>query len=306
MRKKFVEELIPLMKKETSIEFLTADLGFRALENVRDNFPDRFHNIGIAEANMMGIAAGMALEGKHVITYSIAPFATMRCYEQIRNDICYHNLSVLIVGTGGGLNYTHHGVTHHSIEDLAIMSALPNMTVINPARSSEITGLVAAWMDRGGPAYVRLGRDIQIVSETQKPKLNIGKGYCVKKGKDVALFVTGNLLDRVLKIADRLENESTHSVGVWSFPTIKPIDSSLIRKVASSAKGIFTFEEHNIYIGFGSLVARVLAEADIPKKQFLAFGIPDRFVKEVGELDYLRDRAGMNTTTIKNKILNLL
>ncbi len=132
MRNDFVKQLHKEMEKNPDIIFITGDLGFNALEPLQKAFPDRFINAGIAEANMIGVASGLALTGKKVIVYSIASFATMRCYEQIRTDVCYHNLDVKIVGTGGGFNYATHGVTHHTIEDTAIMNVLPNMTVLHP------------------------------------------------------------------------------------------------------------------------------------------------------------------------------
>jgi transketolase len=182
MRFSFVKQVLVEMKKNKKIVFLTGDLGFNALEPIQKVFPGRFVNVGIAEANMIGLAAGLALTGKKVIVYSIAPFVTLRVAEQVRNDICYHNLDVKIVGVGGGFNYASHGLTHHTIEDFAVMGSMPNMMILNPAYSEEAAALAKAAILRQGPVYFRLGKN---------PEMKIsGGGNKIALGKSVSNHLT--------------------------------------------------------------------------------------------------------------------
>jgi len=294
------------MERDRSIIFLTADLGFNALEPIRENFPDRFLNIGIAEATMVGVAAGLALEGKKVIAYSIASFASMRPFEQIRTDVCYHNLDVKIVGTGGGFNYAHHGVTHHTVEDVAIMRALPNMTVITPAYSWEALEATKAMMKQKGPAYLRLGKNPPLDYSKKEFSFKVGRGFVIKEGTDILLISTGNVLDCALETAHRLEEEKIGNVAVVSMPSVKPFDEEMVLDRAKTARVICTIEEHSVIGGLGSAVASLLVASSNPKKSFHAFGFPDRFIKSVGDRNYLLREAGLHPEAMVEKIKTLL
>lgn len=291
------------MKQDQSIVFLTADLGFNALEPIKAEFGDRFFNVGVAEATMIGVAAGLALEGKKVIAYSIASFASMRPFEQIRDDVCYHDLNVKVVGTGGGFNYPHHGVTHHTVEDVAIMRALPNMTVVCPAYSWEAREATKAIIKHQGPVYMRLGKNPSQDFSKSNFSFKLGRGFVVKEGRDIVLISTGNVLDLALETAKRLERQKIGSVKVISMPSVKPLDEKMILESVGNAKAVFTIEEHSVIGGLGSAVASLLVTPRVQKKIFHMFGFPDSFIRSVGDREYLLKKAGLYVDAIAKKII---
>lgn len=294
MRRDFVAQVLIEMKRDPSIVFLTGDLGFNALEEIKKQFPDRFLNVGIAEQHMIGMASGLALEGKKVIAYSIASFATMRPYEQIRNDVCYQNLDVKIIGTGGGYNYPNHGVTHHTVEDVAIMNVLPHMKVLCPGYSWEAREATKAIIRHTGPAYLRLGKSPGIAYEKKNFSFALGKGFVVKPGSDVVLVSTGNVLDVAIETAILIEKKKKLSVCVLSMSSLKPFDEKLLLKHARKARGVFTIEEHSTTGGLGSIASAVLFADGFDGKKFRAFGFPpESFSKDVGDRDYLLDTVGL-------------
>lgn len=300
MRNDFVKQTLIEMRENSDIVFLTADLGFNALEPLKREFPDRFYNVGIAEANMVGMACGLAHEGKKVVCYSIASFAAIRAYEQIRLDVCYDNLDIKIIGAGGGFNYAAHGVTHHTIEDIAALSALPNMRVANPAYSFEAREVTKAIFQVHGPCYVRLGKNPGYTFNSPD-SLSLGQAYFAKTGTEILLLASGNLLDRAMTISSILETRLKKSVGLISVPWIKPLDLSYISEKTQHTSGVFTLEEHNVIGGLGSFIGRHLAENAL-NKPFEAFGIQDVFHKEVGTREYLLDVAGLSVDHIVHRI----
>ncbi len=304
MRTAFINTLIELARKDSGIFLLSGDLGFSVFEKFREGFPDRFFNIGVAEANMVGIASGLALSGKIVFIYSIVPFITMRCFEQIRNDLCYQNLNVKIIGVGGGLCYGSAGMTHHSLADIAIMRALPNMTVICPGDPIEAEMATKLGIYRRGPLYIRLGKshEPEVHSNLKFLDFKIGKGITIKNGSDITIIATGNILYNTKCIADKLINEGL-SVRLISMHTIKPLDKDIILKSAQQTKAIFTVEEHSLIGGLGSAVAEVLAETDAKKVLFRRFALPDRYLKDVGSQEYLREKNALSIEQITNSIL---
>lgn len=306
MRRDFIRQVLIEMEQNEDIMFLTGDLGFNALEQIKEKFPSRFINVGIAEAHMVGMAAGLALEGKRVIVYSIASFATMRPYEQIRTGVCYDNLDVKIIGTGGGFNYPNHGVTHHTVEDIAIMNALPNMTVYSPGYSWEAREAAKMMLRSHGPAYIRLGKRPEL--DYSKPSFRFapGRGYVLKEGKDIVLISTGNVLDLVMETALLVEKKTGQSVCVISMPNLKPIDRRLILERAQNAKAVFTIEEHSTIGGLGDIVSSVLWASGISTKKFHAFGFPDTFVTLVGDRPYLLRSVGIEPALMTKKIVRTL
>lgn len=304
MRSAFISTLTELAKRNKDIFLLTADLGFSVLENFKDEFSGRFYNVGVAEANMAGIAAGLALSGKTVFIYSIVPFATMRCFEQIRNDICYQDLNVRIVGVGGGFSYGSAGMTHYAFEDISLMRSLFNMTVICPGDPLETRLAVKESLRRKGPIYIRIGKGGDALVHTVIEDFKIGSGITIYTGRDLTIIATGNMLNIAKQVSDRLREENL-SVRFISMHTIKPIDRNLIINAASQTKAIFTLEEHSIIGGLGSAVAEVLAEQK-NKVKFMRFGLLDKAPKEVGSHDYLRQRYGLDTGSITRNILKKL
>ncbi|MSU73627.1 hypothetical protein EXS56_00610 [Candidatus Kaiserbacteria bacterium] len=307
MRRDFVTQVLIEMERDPSIVFLTADLGFNALEGIQERFPDRFLNVGIAEQHMIGMAAGLALEGKKVIAYSIASFATMRPYEQIRNDVCYQDLDVKIVGTGGGYNYANHGVTHHTVEDVAIMNVLPHMKVLCPGHSWEAREATKAMLRHKGPVYLRLGKSPGIAYEQERFTFTLGKGFVVREGSDIVLVSTGNVLDIAQETATLIEKKCNLSVCVLSMPSLKPFDEKLLLKYARKAKGVFTIEEHSTTGGLGAIATAVLFANGVDGKKFRAFGFsPESFLKKVGDRNYLLDQVGLESRKLARSILRSL
>lgn len=304
MRNDFVRQVIIEMAEDKNIFFITVDLGYNALEEIRDTFRDRFVNIGIMEANAIGVAAGMALSGKKVIVYSISPFITMRCYEQIRLDICYHNLDVKIIGTGGGVNYAMHGVSHHSFEDYAIMTVLANMTVVSPGFSTEAIGATRAIIRHKGPVYMRLGKKSELQIQDHRSLFELGRGYVIEEGRDIVLLSTGNILDMSLSVASIVRKTLDLSVCVISLPTIKPIDRELILSRAKSARAIYTLEEHNVIGGIGSMIAMMLLENQVHIK-FKAYGFRDIYATKVGDRNFLLSDAGLHSAIIAQSIVEM-
>ena len=190
MRIAFIKKVIELAEKNKNIYILTADTGFKVFEGFREKFPERYLNVGISEASMIGIAAGLALSNKIVFTYAITPFVTMRCFEQIRNDLCYQRLPVVLIGVGQGLTYAGAGATHHSIEDIAIMNCLPNMTIVCPGDPFEVSRAIEESVRLvDGPCYIRLGKTGEPgLYGTPFPEFRIGKGISVRKGSDIVIF----------------------------------------------------------------------------------------------------------------------
>jgi len=302
MRKALVETLSELFGADRSLYLLTADTGFHVFDEFQKQFADRYLNVGIAESGMITLAAGLAVEGKQVFVYGIAPFVTMRCFEQIRNDLCYPSLPVKIVGVGGGLTYGPAGMSHHSIEDIAIMTALPGMTVVCPGDPVEAREAVRASTKLAGPCYLRIGKTGEKVVHAGGLKgFEIGRGVTMRKGKDVAVIATGNMLETAVEVCDLLAQEGTRA-GLISMHTVKPIDRKLIASAASRCGRIATIEEHSIVGGLGAAVAGVLAEEE-PAARLMRFALPDAYEHRAGSQAYLRELHGLTAPQIAEAIL---
>lgn len=276
---------------------LTGDLGFKVLDRFRDCYPKQFLNVGVAEANMAGIAAGLALEGKHAFMYSIAPFATMRCYEQIRNDICFHKANVKIISVGGGYSYGNNGPTHHALTDIAIMRVLPEMTVVCPGDPLEAACATEAALGHEGPVYIRLGRSQERMIHQNNLDFKIGKGIIVREGKEIALLSTGNMLETSLKVAEVL-GSSGLSPRVVSLHTVKPLDGPLLRDCLENFPAVFTIEEHSLLGGLGSAVGEFILRSDIKQAKLKCIAAPDDTLHEVGSHEYLRKICGLTSGQI--------
>lgn len=295
MRTGFINTLHKLAKADKRIFLLTADVGFSVFERFIEDFPDRYFNVGVAEANMMGIAAGLALSEKVVYTYTMAHFITMRAYEQIRLGLCYQNANVRLIGSGGGFTYGPAGTTHHSIEDISIMRALPNMCVICPGDPVETQYAVEASVRHNGPMYIRLGKRDPVI-HTKAINFKIGQGIVLEKGDDLHILSTGNMLQTAKDVSERLKKDGL-SASVISLHTVKPIDANLIKKLACSGKPMFTIEEHSIVGGLGSAVSEVIAELNC-NITFKRIGVPDKYPTTIGSQKYLRKVFGLDTNGI--------
>lgn len=301
MRDTFVRTLIELAKEDKNIELITGDLGFGVLKPFWEQLPDQFTNAGIAEQNMTTVAAGMALEGKTVFTYSIGNFPTLRCLEQIRNDCAYHQANVKIVCVGGGFVYGSLGMSHQATEDLAILRALPDVVVMAPAdlvEAEEATKAIAAYP---GTCYLRLGRGGEKRIHDRIENFQIGRAIQVKEGEKVAVFSTGAIFEEVQGAYELLKAKG-YSPAVYTFPTVKPIDKDVIEQVSRDFELIVTCEEHNIVGGFGSAVAEVMAEMRRRKARLLRIGLNDLYAVRVGNQKYLREQYGMSAAKIAARI----
>jgi transketolase len=280
------------------------DLGYSVVEPFRQEFPERFINVGVAEQNMTGIATGLAISGKVVFTYSIANFPTLRCLEQIRNDVCYHRASVKIVAVGGGFAYGAQGMTHHATQDLAIMRALPNMTVVAPGDPVETALATRAIIEWPGPCYLRLGKAQEPVVHKTSPDFQIGKAIVVQEGSDVTLITTGGILYNAVQAAERLAQQGIQA-RVLSMHTLKPLDTDAVVAAAQRTKAIITVEEHSLIGGLGSAVAEVLAELGDSYITFRRIGIKDEFCHQVGSQEYLRGIYGLSVDSIIEVVRSL-
>lgn len=302
MRNAFAEELTALAAEDDRIVLLAGDIGNRLFDAYKARFPQRFLNCGVAEANMVGVAAGMALCGLRPVTYTITPFMTVRCLEQIRVDVCYHNLPVVMVGIGSGLSYASLGATHHSCEDIAVLRVLPNMTVVCPGDAVEVRQALRAAVKHPGPVYLRLGKKGEPVVHHHVPDFTIGKGIVVRPGSDVCLLSTGTTVPLAIQAAEALEQQGV-SAQVVSLHTIKPLDDELLTEVVSKFMVVATVEEHSVLGGFGGAVAEWLADRSPHKTRLCRIGTPDAFLHEVGEQDHARACVGLTPRHIAERTL---
>lgn len=305
MRTTFVNTLTALAKEDPSIWLLTGDLGFTVLERFRDELPEQYLNAGVAEQNMVGVAAGLAMTGKRVFVYSIVPFATFRCFEHIRNDVCYHELPVCIVGVGGGYSYGHMGSTHHALEDIAALRALPNMTVVCPGDPLEVECAVRAIVKHPGPCYLRLGKAGEPrLHDPENFSFTLGKAIEMLHGNDVTIIATSNMLETALKTANLLKEKNLQP-RLLSMHTVKPIDLNALYKAADETPLIVTVEEHIPIGGLSSAVAEALAGYTKRPPQLIC-SAPDRFADTTGSQQFFRTRAGLTPEAIVERILSAL
>lgn len=305
MRDTFVKTLVEIAKADKNIELVTGDLGFGVLKPFWEQVPDQFTNAGIAEQNMTTVAAGMALEGKTVFTYSIGNFPTLRCLEQIRNDCAYHNANVKIVCIGGGFVYGSLGMSHHATEDIAVLRALPDVVVMAPGDLVEAQEATKAIAQYKGTCYLRLGRGGEKRIHDRIEHFQIGKAIRVHDGEKVAIFSTGAIFEEVQGAYDLLKQQGL-SPAVYTFPTVKPIDKDVICACAKDFDLIVTCEEHNIVGGFGSAVAEVMAEMPAKRAYLMRIGMQDMYATKVGNQAYLREQYGMSAKQIAEKIVKAL
>lgn len=297
MRKAFNEELLKAAHADERIHMILADIGYGEIEPFANAFPKRFINCGVAEQNMTGVACGVAMEGNIAITYSIANFPTLRCLEQIRNDVCYHNANVKIVIIGGGMAYGPLGISHHSTEDLAIMRALPNMKVIAPCDIYEARSAVHAMLAYNGPVYYRCGYKGEKNIHPGPVDFKIGKAIRITDGKDATIMFSGTIGYNCKLAAEALAAEGIH-VSLVSMHTVKPVDKEAVIEAATQTGGILTVEEHNICGGLGSAVAEAIMDSGVGACKFKRIALPDVNVSLIGSQDWLRDQYGMGVADI--------
>jgi len=301
LRDTFVQVLMNIARQDKRVMLLTADLGFGVLTPFAEAFPNQFLNVGVAEQNMSGVASGLALEGKIVFTYSIGNFPTMRCLEQIRNDVCYHNANVKIVCIGGGFCYGPLGISHHATEDLAIMRSLPQIKVMAPGDLSETRLVTQMAYETAGPCYLRLGRGGESNIHQNALKFPLGQGIPLIPEGDVALLSTGGIFGNAVKAQEMLATKGV-SASLHTLPFLKPLDEGLIEHLAQTSRLVVTVEEHSVIGGLGGAVAEVLAELHGPKAPLVRIGLQEGFSCEVGDQEYLREIYGLSPVAISQRV----
>ena len=306
MRDAFIRSLSELASADPRVMLITGDLGFGVLDEFQKRFPRQFLNAGVAEQNMTGLAAGIALEGRIVFTYSIANFPILRCLEQIRNDAAYHGANVNVVSIGGGFSYGALGMSHHATEDIAIMRALPEVTVVVPGDLWEATHATKAIAGTSGVCYLRLDKSTAEVTHRSGDAFKLGKARIVKTGEGVAIIVCGGILGEVLRAARSLGADSIDPT-IMSLHTVKPLDRDAVIQIASSHDVLLTVEEHGLAGGLGGAVAETLADAGQLPKKFRRLGIDgNHFISIVGSQDYLRRQCGLDADSIAAEVRRLV
>jgi len=302
MRNAFADELTKLGNEDSRVVMLSGDIGNRLFDKFKAMHSQRFFNCGVAEANMMGVAAGMAMNGLRPVAYTITPFITTRCLEQIRTDVCYHEAPVTIVAVGAGLAYSGLGPTHHACEDISFLRSLPNMVVICPGDAFEVRAALRASLKQDHPVYIRLGKKGEpVVHKGPLTDFAIGKAITIARGSDVCLLSTGNMLPEAVEAAHELEKHGI-SAEVVSFHTVKPLDEACLADAFARFPLVATIEEHSRIGGFGAAVAEWLVDTRVTPRQFIRFGTPDAFFKQSGEQEFAREALGLSAHQIADKI----
>ncbi len=305
MRTAFIQALNDLASEDPRVCLVVGDLGYSVIEEFASKHPDQFVNAGVAEQNMVGLAAGLAMTGKVVFTYSIGNFGTLRCLEQIRNDVAYHRANVKVVAVGGGLAYGNLGVTHHASEDVAILRSLPNMVVVSPGDPVEAGLATRALVAYDGPAYLRLGKAGEPVVHADEPRFDLGKALTLRDGRDISLIATGSMLATANVVASNLVKKGL-SVRLLSMHTIKPLDREAVIAAATQTKWVVTLEEHSVDGGLGGAVAEVLAEMEAGHAPLKRIGLRPEFNKVVGDQKYLKSLHGLDEDGVMKTIEPLI
>jgi transketolase len=303
MRDAFAREMTDLAATRPELTLLSGDIGNRMFDRFKEVAPERFFNCGIAEANMMSLAAGMALSGLRPVIYTITPFTTTRCLEQIRVGVAYHQAPVVIVGTGSGLSYAELGPTHHSLEDLAILRTLPGMNVAAPADSAELVAQLREALTLSAPSYIRIGKKGEPILHRGASQLGIGKSNLLRDGNDLLIVGVGPILGEALKAAEAVSADGC-SVAVASLGGVKPLDSPFLEAMARRFPFWLSLEEHGIIGGLGSALLEWLSVRDGLNVRIKRLGVPDAFIHELGNQTYTRSRLGLDAAGLSKTLLD--
>jgi transketolase len=304
MKNTFISNLIKEAEVNKNIVVLTGDMGFSVFEDFQKRFPNRFYNCGIAEQNMVGVAAGLSRSGKKVIIYSIIPFITFRCLEQIRNDLCYHNLNVILVGVGTGYSYGSLGFSHHAIEDIGIMKTLPNMTILSPCDTTELKHLFEKIMHNKGPLYLRLGKQEQPILESIATEFEIGDPHILTEGKDLAIISYSDIIFNLVELRKELLKINI-APAIVSLPTIKPLKEKPIKSIFSKYKNIVIIEEQNCYGGVGEILFRI-NKNNTHNNNILYLCVNDTFFSVAGDANYFRKQNKMDVESLYSTIIDFM
>ena len=304
MRDQFAKEVTALAKENTELVLLSGDIGNRMFDNFKEVAPERFFNCGIAEANMISMSAGMALTGLRPIVYTITPFITTRCLEQIKIGLAYHNAPVIFVGTGSGLSYSELGPTHHSLEDIAILRSIPNMRILAPCDKIELKYQLREALNMPGPTYIRIGKKGEPNLLNEKSNLGIGKGNLLQKGEDILILGVGPIISEGIKASKELKSEGL-KVAVASLGSVNPLDSGFLERMINlNFKTWITLEEHGKIGGLGSTLLEWLYENSyLNKINFKRVGVENKFIHQLGNQSYTRSSLGLDSEGLIKVIL---
>ena len=306
MRKTCLDMVYEMAREDDRIFFIGSDLGVGVLADFQKEMPDRFFMEGVSEQSLVGVAAGLAMEGKIPYLNTIATFITRRCFEQVVLDLGLHNVNVRLIGNGGGYVYAPLGPTHLAIDDIAIMRTIPNMTIVAPADADEMRRLMPQTVDYEGPIYIRLAKGYDPIVTKDEHGFEIGRAVHARHGDDALIVTTGIGLRVSLEAAEELSTKGIET-SVLHMHTIKPLDSDAILREAAACPVILSVEEHTVIGGLGSAVAETLAEADFDAvKRFRRIGIPDEFADEYGSQDSLMARHQITPERIVSEVEQLL
>jgi transketolase len=306
MRQMCLNMVYELAKADERVFFIGSDLGVGTLDKFKAEMPRRFFMEGVSEASIVGMASGLAMEGKVPYVNTIAPFITRRCFEQIVLDACLHNVNVRLIGNGGGMVYAPLGPTHLAIEDIAILRAVPNMTIVAPADAEEMRRFMPLTLDHQGPIYIRLAKGYDPIVTNDDVPFRIGKAIPMRQGSDALIVTTGITLKLALEAADSLSSVGIQT-GILHLPTIKPLDVDSLLEHVAEAPVIVAIEEHTILGGLGSAVAEVIAEANFGQlKRFKRIGIPDVFPDQYGSQASLMERYSITAQNLASVVSGLV
>ncbi|HEB72456.1 MAG TPA: transketolase [Nitrospirae bacterium] len=306
MRKTCLNSVYDLARRDDRVIFIGSDLGVSTLDEFKNNIPERFFMEGISEQHIIGMAAGLAMEGNIPYVNTISVFLTRRCFEQIVLDLCLHNLNVRLIGNGGGLVYAPLGPTHLAVEDIAILRTIPNMTILAPADAKEIARLMELTIEHDGPVYIRLAKGGDHIVTPDDQEYKIGKSIRVREGKDILIITTGVTLQISLDAARSLASKGVEA-GILHIHTIKPLDTKAIIERLAEVPALITVEEGTVIGGLGSSVAEIVAEADFGQpKKFKRIGVPDTFSDNFGSQKELMEGFGITAANVAQTALELI
>ena len=304
MRDAFAKEMKSLVERKKNVVLLSGDIGNRMFDELKNSRPKQFVNCGIAEANMMSMASGMALSGMRPVIYTITPFTTLRCLEQIRIGVAYHQAPVVIVGTGSGLSYAELGPTHHSLEDMAVMRSIPNINVLAPIDKIELVYQLREAIESPIPSYIRIGKKGEPDLLNGNMSYGIGKANILKEGKNILLLGVGPIIGEALKAAELLQKEGI-DLCVASMGGVAPLDVEfLLQMISRNFTQWVTLEEHGITGGLGTSIIEWLSDSNyLNRINIKRIGVPKIFINELGNQEYTRSQLNLDCQGIKKQIL---
>lgn len=302
MRDDVIRALTELADEDPRVLLVNGDLGFGVLDDFIARHPAHYVNAGVAEQNMTAVACGAAMVGARAYTYSIGNFPTLRCLEQLRNDVCHHEADVTVIAVGGGFSYGQLGMSHFATEDLAILRTLPGMAVVAPSDPWQAHALTHQLHERGGPCYLRLDKGAAGLPEGD---VTLGEAREVRPGEDAVIFATGSILGEAVAAAGLLAAEGV-AVAVIDVHTIKPFDVRTVLSAVRRCGHVVTLEEHSVVGGLGSAVAEACLDGRVAPRSFVRIGIPDRYPDVVGDQAYLRARMGLDRHAVAARLKKAL